>query len=410
MSDAALHILRSGEVPQRLLRYLIASPGGLELDHLTDLERSAADELVRAGCASIAGSIVLCDRSSPAVEQFMREYGSGVDGADDTRQLLAYLQTLTAAIGNCASVSDLFRSAFRNLVNELPFDSALAVTVEQNLLLYVTRRENAAPEYDESVIEQVRSILEQNLSVSFHSTDAVLQGDFGDLPARDLAPSESEQRLLSLLRLENRPAGVLVLTRFGSPFAAGEQRLLDFFANQVSLLLGTVRAQEQIQNLADTDEMTGIWNRRYFRRQLDAEVERARIYKLPLSLMTFDVDSFKEINDTFGHPMGDVVLSELCGIVRESLRQPDLFARIGGDEFAIILPHTDGNGAHHLAERILKKVRRMLIPGDANTSVTCSVSIGIASYVPHETSAEELMRRADEQLYVAKKTGKNRYA
>jgi diguanylate cyclase (GGDEF)-like protein len=214
----------------------------------------------------------------------------------------------------------------------------------------------------------------------------------------------------SLLVFENRPAGLLVLSRNGNPYTENEQRLFDYFANQLSLLIGTVRAQEQVQKLADTDEMTGIWNRRYFQRQLEAEVERARIYKLPLSLMTFDVDSFKEINDTFGHPMGDVVLSELCGIVRESLRQPDVFARVGGDEFAILVPHTDAAGAQHLADRILRKVRRLAIPGDGNASVTCSVSIGIASYVPQETTAEDLMHRADERLYVAKKSGKNQYA
>ena len=332
----------------------------------------------------------------------------GLDG-DPVRGILEYLRTLTAAIGKSSSIPDLFRAAFRHLSEQMPFDLAVAVTVEQNLHIYVSRRENGVHLIDERLVEEMKTILASHLAVSFDSTDVVTLGDFPDLPARELGDA-MERKIYSMLYVDGRPSGVLFVCRGESEFTLDEQRLLDFFANQVAMLLGTVRVQEQVQNLADTDEMTGIWNRRYFRRQIEAEVERSRIYKVSLSLMMFDVDSFKEINDTFGHAMGDVVLSEMCGVVRESLRQPDLFARIGGDEFAILLPHTDHRGAEHLAQRILRKVRRMTIPGEANTAVTCSVSIGIGSYVPPDMSADELMRVADERLYHAKKNGKNRYA
>jgi diguanylate cyclase (GGDEF)-like protein len=122
----------------------------------------------------------------------------------------------------------------------------------------------------------------------------------------------------------------------------------------------------------------------------------------------FDIDDFKEINDTFGHTAGDVVLSELCGAVRETLRPPDLFARFGGDEFAVILPHTDLAGACAVAERIMQKVTILTIPTDEEGMISPAISIGVADYHLGDT-ATELTRRADERLYLSKRNGKNRY-
>ncbi|HEV2721794.1 MAG TPA: GGDEF domain-containing protein, partial [Thermoanaerobaculia bacterium] len=211
----------------------------------------------------------------------------------------------------------------------------------------------------------------------------------------------------TILRIENRTAGLLLLLR-DDPFDETDASLLEIFAAQVAMLLGHLNAREQIQNLADTDDLTGIWNKRYFRRQLPQEIERARVYSLPLSLLMFDVDDFKEINDALGHTIGDVVLSELCGAVREILRPPDLFARFGGDEFAVILPHTDLTGARAVAERILSKVRELTIPTDEEGSVQCSISLGLTDFETGDGAAD-LVRRADERLYESKRSGKNRY-
>ena len=129
----------------------------------------------------------------------------------------------------------------------------------------------------------------------------------------------------------------------------------------------------------------------------------------PMALALIDIDDFKTINDTFGHVMGDVLLSELCGTVRETLRPPDTLARFGGDEFAVILPHSDIYGARAVADRILQRARslRLLTP-DGTTELRCSVSVGIATYVPPDMTAADLLQRADERLYESKRTGKNR--
>jgi len=237
----------------------------------------------------------------------------------------------------------------------------------------------------------------------------VVASESADLAAGESADDPLRHSISDELHVENRTAGILLLFRAEPPFDAGETQLLEIFAAQVAMLLAHLQAREQIQDLADTDDLTGIRNKRYFRKVLPQEMERARVYSLPLSLLMFDVDDFKDINDSFGHTIGDVVLSELCGAVRETLRPPDLFARFGGDEFAIILPHTDLVGACAVADRILDKVRELQIPTDEEASIQCSVSIGVADFHPDDTLATELIRRADERLYSSKRQGKNRY-
>jgi len=138
-------------------------------------------------------------------------------------------------------------------------------------------------------------------------------------------------------------------------------------------------------------------------------MERARVYNVPLALLLIDVDNFKEINDTFGHVMGDIVLSELCGTIKSTLRTPDAISRFGGDEFAVILPHTDIAGALAVAERILRRVEQTALTSEEGTEIRCTVSLGIAQCDPADGTFSDLVRRADDRLYEAKRLGKNRY-
>ena len=321
--------------------------------------------------------------------------------------LLALIQELTSTVVRSESVGDLFSRAYATLFDCVPFDVAAAVMLEQNLDLYVSTRADADALVDEALISKIRRTLETLIPVSFATTEVVVKSETHNLPANGSVAS-ADRDASALLQHDRRAAGLLLLAR-GEPFSDREEQILTIFATQVSMLLDTIRARERIVNLADTDDLTGIWNRRYFRRQLPQEIERARTFNVPLSLLLFDIDEFKQINDSFGHVIGDVVLSELCGAVRESLRPTDILARYGGDEFAVILPHTDLQGATRVAERMLGRVSSLTIPTDEEGAIQCSVSIGIAEFRREDAVANDLVRRADERLYLSKRQGKNRY-
>ncbi|HVG23102.1 MAG TPA: GGDEF domain-containing protein [Thermoanaerobaculia bacterium] len=320
--------------------------------------------------------------------------------------LLSLIQELTSTVVRSESVGDLFSRAAATLFKCVPFDAGSAVMLEQHLDLYVITRAGAQDLVSDQLVTTIRATLESLIPVSFISTEIVVKAQQHTLPARpDAALGEVAA---ALLEHERRTAGLLLLAR-REPFDARERQILDIFATQVSMLLDTIRTREKIRNLADTDDLTGIWNRRYFRRQLPQEIERARTFGVPLSLLLFDIDEFKQINDSFGHVLGDVVLSELCGCVRETVRPTDIVARYGGDEFVVILPHTDLGGAQAVAERILRRVRALTIPTDEEGAIQCSVSIGLAEYHRDDAVANDLVRRADERLYTSKRSGKNRY-
>ncbi|MFZ5574810.1 MAG: diguanylate cyclase [Pseudomonadota bacterium] len=164
-----------------------------------------------------------------------------------------------------------------------------------------------------------------------------------------------------------------------------------------------VQTEERLRQLATTDTLTGVRNRRRFDEVLATEIQRAARYSGALSLILFDIDHFKRINDSFGHQTGDQVLVQLAVTVGEAIRSTDLLARWGGEEFAILLPGSDQNAARILAEKLRLRVENQVFPDVSH--ITCS--FGVAEWVPGDR-AEDLLRKADDALYRAKANGRNR--
>ena len=162
-------------------------------------------------------------------------------------------------------------------------------------------------------------------------------------------------------------------------------------------------ANEELQRLATTDTLTGVWNRRHFEQVVAAEIQRAGRYGEPLSLLLLDIDHFKAINDTHGHLVGDQVLIGLSHRVRDHLRDVDILARWGGEEFVVMLPHCDGDQARHLAEKLRALIAAEPFPGVGQVTS----SFGVAQFHPPE-SADAWLDRADDALYQAKAAGRNR--
>lgn len=161
--------------------------------------------------------------------------------------------------------------------------------------------------------------------------------------------------------------------------------------------------EELLITQATTDSLTGIANRRKFYSVLSAEMGRAERYHLSLAVMMLDIDHFKEINDTLGHQVGDDVLAELAKLISGMIREQDVFARWGGEEFAILAPSRDAEGMRQFAEKLRGAVEAHFFPGVGR--VTCS--FGLAEYQPHE-AIESFFRRIDAALYRAKGNGRNR--
>jgi len=160
-------------------------------------------------------------------------------------------------------------------------------------------------------------------------------------------------------------------------------------------------------NLARTDELTGLNNRRAFTELCGRALEQARRYARPLALVMLDIDHFKDVNDTYGHAAGDRVLQALAEAIRRTARDPDIAGRLGGEEFAVMLPETGGAEATTLAERLRHVVAALRVPHEGATiSFTCS--FGVAARMDDVTVLDTLLSRADAALYRAKRQGRDR--
>jgi len=163
---------------------------------------------------------------------------------------------------------------------------------------------------------------------------------------------------------------------------------------------------EEIYRLTTVDGLTQIFNKRYFNEALAREIARACRYRRELSLVLFDLDHFKEVNDTHGHLAGDSVLRTLATTIKSKIRTEDIFARYGGEEFAIILPEIDGHNAHQFAEKVRRIVETTEFSFEG-TLIPVTISMGVATLDPDEPSAAVLTKYADERLYEAKAAGRN---
>src|SRR5213592_1238210 len=204
--------------------------------------------------------------------------------------------------------------------------------------------------------------------------------------------------------------GVLVI-HMRSPriLERSEVRVLQTLANQAVIAIENAAAYEHTKQLATTDAMTGVANHRELEAYLDRELQRSRKTREPLALIMCDLDHFKEINDTVGHPAGDAVLRHLTRqILVPAVRPRDLVARYGGDEFVLVLRGADSRAAVAIAERIRRTIGGQAVLLDGKAVSNLSLSLGIAVFPRDGDTREALVQAADQALYVAKRTGRNR--
>lgn len=212
------------------------------------------------------------------------------------------------------------------------------------------------------------------------------------------------------LLLQSRPVGVLYLydsvPRF---FEERQMELLGVLASFAVMSIDNASLHSRTKRMAITDALTGLYNNRYFKQVFPYELGRARRYGKPLSAIMIDIDHFKKLNDTYGHPKGDQVLASVGKTLSGSLRSADFSFRYGGEEFAVLLPETRLEGAFLVAESLREKICKAATPllgSDADQKVT--ISLGVACYPNDGNTTDQLLKHADHCLYKAKRQGRNR--
>jgi diguanylate cyclase (GGDEF)-like protein len=201
--------------------------------------------------------------------------------------------------------------------------------------------------------------------------------------------------------------GAIILAS-ATGFDEEAKSLLEQFHNGLSLALNNALTHDRLQTLAALDPLTGVYNRRFGLARLHDEFSRAVRATGSLAVMMFDIDHFKKVNDTYGHLAGDRVLMQVAKTARAALRQGDILLRYGGEEFLVILPAASKANSHEVGERLRRMIEETSI-ADGDQLIHVTVSIGLTSFP--ELAAEsdlELVKHADEALYCAKETGRNR--
>jgi diguanylate cyclase (GGDEF)-like protein/PAS domain S-box-containing protein len=246
----------------------------------------------------------------------------------------------------------------------------------------------------------------------------VIHNDYSILPHRHglpdghsavvrelLVPIFQQDQIVSILGVGNKP----------TDYDQNDAEFVEYIASLVWSIVSKKRADEKIQqlneklaSLAMVDELTNLPNRRAFFMRGTEEISRSKRYETPLSMLMLDIDRFKSINDTFGHARGDMALQCIAKTIREQVREVDLPARLGGEEFGILLPNTRLEEALVIAERIRKSIEALRCEKDEETCVTMTASLGVADFNTEIKNLDDLFNRADTAMYLAKNNGRNR--
>ena len=214
--------------------------------------------------------------------------------------------------------------------------------------------------------------------------------------------------VLPLQREKGEAVGALtVAVKKAAVFTKARQEILELIAAQVAVKIDLGQAHEEINRLATIDGLTGLINHRTFQHGFEMMLARETRRSGSLSLLLCDIDHFKKINDSHGHPFGDKVLKAVADILRRAVRNVDLAARYGGEEFVLVLEGSDELGGLQMAERIRQEIENMVFHNE-NGPVRVTLSLGLAVYPDHGADKERLISRADQALYRAKKQGRNR--
>ncbi|MDY6309831.1 MAG: diguanylate cyclase [Cyanobacteriota bacterium] len=250
--------------------------------------------------------------------------------------------------------------------------------------------------------------INQNKIIQTRALDLSLKSILPELSQDIVARVLSEQPIKSAIIIPLIPGG----KKFGwfcvfsarEELADTETDFLSMFAKQIEMAITIAHLFQTVKQEAVTDVLTGLYNRRYFEESVEKEVQRAKRQKTPFSVIGIDLDHLKQINDTYGHSYGDLAIKTIADILKSNARAIDVPARIGGEEFDVLLPGIASDGAMKAAERIRKAIESKEI----ETIGHITGSLGVATYLEHTNNVEELLELTDQAMYNSKRNGRNR--
>jgi len=274
--------------------------------------------------------------------------------------------------------------------------SKLEKEASQIFTLYEMTKEITSHFEEQEAFDIFRKKLKENIDIA----DCQLVHDIGDSFKGGVLPSDYG---VFVLKSKERKFGVLLYKGLEEK----DKEKFAILAHQFALALRRLKLYKDIETLAITDGLTSVYTRRYFLERFDEEIKRSRLHKNSLAFLMIDADHFKMVNDQHGHLTGDAVLKEVAHTIQEGVREIDIVGRFGGEEFCVVLPETDLDGARVVAERIRKAAEEKLIKAYDN-ALHITLSIGISVFPADGKLLEELMDKADWALYRAKSQGRNR--
>ncbi len=323
---------------------------------------------------------------------------------------LNVLRSTITAISTSFEIKEIIDSAANNLPNLFTFAS-FGVLWKEGPSLYVYQDESCPVTFTQEVMKnmvRVLTILGEPVDIErivLHVEKRKLSPNPMDMDPRATLKSH----LTLPLAVEGEIIGCISLNSDQpSAFDAQNLQFFSVIGYQMAATLQHLQRFSSVKNMAIYDTLTGLYNRRHFEERVRVETQRSFSNSIPLSLIMVDIDHFKKVNDTFGHPEGDMILREIASLLKKSVREDDTVARYGGEEFILILPKAGIEASSMIAERIRRSVESNLFDvGKAQLNL--SVSLGISSFPIHRASSDgELIKMADQALYEAKRGGRNR--
>lgn len=250
--------------------------------------------------------------------------------------------------------------------------------------------------------------MRQRKIIQTRSIDLALKSVLPDLDAETVKKVISNQPVKSVIVIplitQNKEFGWFCVFSAREELAGTEMDFLGLFAKQIEMAITIADLFQAVRDQAVTDALTGLYNRRYFEEALEKEVQRAKRQQQPFSIIGIDLDFLKKINDTHGHFYGDLAIKTIADVLKANARSVDVPARIGGEEFDVLLPGISSDGAMIAAERIRSAIEKTEI----DTIGHITGSLGVATYFEHTDNVEELLELTDQAMYTSKREGRNR--